>query len=184
MRRRERDGSPEIAAAIVNWDDRQIRRSVMLSELGFTSAELARHARIHACERWSDSYASPRCGSVAAGGAAAARHSAVPAAARAAVPKDARAAAAACGAHPSPKRLAVCALARGRGSPSDKSSQLDLELGARRTGQLLLHLPSEYSLRDASADSQRASLQPEQVGGSALSSTSTTARMSGCASSA
>ncbi len=44
--------------------------------------------------------------------------------------------------------------------------QLTLELGARRTGELLLHVPSGYGLRDASADSPaRIKLQPEKAGG-------------------
>ena len=165
VRRRERDGSPEIAAAIVNWDDRQIRRSVMLSELGFTSAELARHARIHAYERWSDSYASL----------------AVDQSLPVVLPPHGTALFLL-----QPERLcqktrgprpqlvglthhlsgSLFVLSRESWEPERQELQLTLELGARRTGQLLLHLPSEYSLRDASADSPaRIKLQPEQVGG-------------------
>lgn len=165
LRRRERDGSPEIVAAVLNWEDRPTRRSVSLAELGLRQEELARSPRIHCYERWSNTYALLAADEALPlplpphGTALLLLQPQRP------CPKSGQ---------PRPQLVGLThhlsgtlfVLTRELWDPERLELQLTLELGARRTGELLLQLPASYALRDASADSPaRIKLQPEQLGG-------------------
>jgi alpha-galactosidase len=165
LRRRDRDGQPEIVAAVLNWDDAPARRSVALTDLGFSEQECARYRHIHCYERWSDSYAllnvdEPLPLPLPPHGTALLLLQP-----QSLCPKTGA---------PRPQLVGLThhlsgplfVLTRESWDGERLELQLTLELGARRTGELLLHVPSGYGLRDASADSPaRIKLQPEKAGG-------------------
>lgn len=165
LRRKERDGQPEIIAAVLNWDDAPSRRAVTLGELGFSREDLARHRQIHCYERWSDSYALLKSDEALPLPLPPHGTALLQLQPQRSCPKTGQ---------PRPQLVGLThhlsgtlfVLTREAWDPDRLELQLTLELGARRTGEVLLQLPSSYRLRDANADSPaRIKLQPEQMGG-------------------